>query len=179
MKILAAIHDLMFSSKVNAAAQGRKISWLPRGTKVVEQVALEKPDVLLIDLAAPALDAVNAIAALKASEATKQLVVIGYVDHTPGRGDGRGPRGRLRSGAEQGRVRAPAARAARRPRQLVHLPGTSFRLRYVACWRDLRSPCRASSPSLPPLSAGLPAGPRPGRYEPWGGSTSLTPARER
>ena len=82
MKILAAIHDLRFSSTVNAAAQGRTISWLPRGTKVVDQVALEKPDVLLIDLAAPALDAVNAIAALKANPATKELVVIGYVDHT-------------------------------------------------------------------------------------------------
>ena len=36
MKIAAAIHDLMFSSKVNAAAQGKKILWMPRGARVSE-----------------------------------------------------------------------------------------------------------------------------------------------
>ncbi len=79
MKILAAIHDLMFSSKVNAAAQGRPITWLKRGTKVTDEVAREKPDVLLIDLAAPQLDAVNAIRAIKQAGGP---IVIGYVDHT-------------------------------------------------------------------------------------------------
>jgi DNA-binding response OmpR family regulator len=79
MKILAAIHDLMFSSKVNAAAQGRPITWLKRGTKVIDEVAREKPDVLLIDLAAPQLDAVNAIREIKKGAG---ITVIGYVDHT-------------------------------------------------------------------------------------------------
>ena len=79
MKILAAIHDLMFSSKVNAAARGKAISWLPRGTPVAEHVAKEKPDVLLIDLAAPQLDAVNAIREIKKGAG---ITVIGYVDHT-------------------------------------------------------------------------------------------------
>jgi DNA-binding response OmpR family regulator len=79
MKILAAIHDLMFSSKVNAAAQGRPITWLKRGTKVVDEVSREKPDVLLIDLAAPQLDAVNAIREIKKGAG---ITVIGYVDHT-------------------------------------------------------------------------------------------------
>jgi DNA-binding NarL/FixJ family response regulator len=79
MKILAAIHDLMFSSKVNAAAGGRPISWLKRGTRLADEVAREKPDVLLIDLAAPQLDAINAIREIKQSGA---VTVIGYVDHT-------------------------------------------------------------------------------------------------
>jgi len=79
MKILAAIHDLMFSSKVNAAAQGRPIVWLKRGAKVTDEVAREKPDVLLIDLAAPQLDAINAIRELKQGGGP---TVIGYVDHT-------------------------------------------------------------------------------------------------
>ena len=103
MNVLVAIHDLMFSSKVTAAlnasppndaqkspandaqnspgAGARKVNWLPRGQKVVEQVAATKPDVLLIDLAAPALDAVNAIRAIKGGD-QKGTVVIGYVDHT-------------------------------------------------------------------------------------------------
>ena len=79
MKILAAIHDLMFSSKVNAAAKGRPITWLKRGTRVVDEVAREKPDVLLIDLASPQLDAVNAIREIKRAGG---VTVIGYVDHT-------------------------------------------------------------------------------------------------
>ena len=79
MKVLAAIHDMMFSSKVNAAAQGRAITWLKRGTKVAEEVAREKPDVLLIDLAAPQLDAINAIREIKQSA---PITIIGYVDHT-------------------------------------------------------------------------------------------------
>jgi DNA-binding NarL/FixJ family response regulator len=94
MNVLVAIHDLMFSSKVTAAlntsaangaqspaAGARKVNWLPRGQKVVDQVAATKPDVLLIDLAAPALDAVNAIRAIKGGD-QKATVVIGYVDHT-------------------------------------------------------------------------------------------------
>ena len=79
MKILAAIHDLMFSSKVNAVAQGRPITWLKRGTKVTDEVAREKPDVLLIDLAAPQLDAINAIREIKQAGT---VMVIGFVDHT-------------------------------------------------------------------------------------------------
>jgi CheY-like chemotaxis protein len=82
MKILAAIHDLMFSSKVNAAARGKAISWLPRGTPVAEHVAKEKPDVLLIDLASPALNAVDAVRTIKSAPETREVVVIGYVDHT-------------------------------------------------------------------------------------------------
>jgi DNA-binding NarL/FixJ family response regulator len=81
MKVLAAIHDLMFSSKVNAAARGKKIDWLPRGASVAEQVAAQKPDVLLIDLASPKLDAINAIKEIKAGE-NKGVTCIGYVDHT-------------------------------------------------------------------------------------------------
>ena len=81
MKILAAIHDLMFSSKVNAAARGKPVSWLKRGSKVADEVAREKPDVLLIDLANPNLDAVNAVREIKSGE-SKSTTVIGYVDHT-------------------------------------------------------------------------------------------------
>jgi hypothetical protein len=54
MKIAAAIHDMMFSSKVNAAAKGngQTVAWLPRGTPIAAWVTEQKPDVLLIDLGA-------------------------------------------------------------------------------------------------------------------------------
>jgi DNA-binding NarL/FixJ family response regulator len=80
MTVLVAIHDLMFSSKVTAASRGKPVAWLPRGTKIVDHVKATKPDVLLVDLASPALDAVNAVRALKGEGV--QLVVVGYVDHT-------------------------------------------------------------------------------------------------
>ena len=81
MKVLAAIHDLMFSSKVNAAARGKPIEWLPRGASVADEVKARKPDVLLIDLASPKLDAINAVKAIKSGDA-RETVVIGYADHT-------------------------------------------------------------------------------------------------
>ena len=81
MKIAAAIHDLMFSSKVNAAAQGKTVAWLPRGQAVAPWVAEQKPDVLLIDLGNAKLDAVAAIAAVKGAPETKSVVVIGYIGH--------------------------------------------------------------------------------------------------
>src|SRR5206468_1828267 len=79
MKIVAAIHDLMFSSKVNAAAQGKPISWVPRGTPPAEYVAKEKADVLLIDLDAHHFDAIEAVRAVKAAD--PKILVIGYVGH--------------------------------------------------------------------------------------------------
>ena len=81
MKVFAAIHDLMFSSKVTASAKGRPIEWLKRGTRVVDAVTASQPDVVLIDLAAPQLDALNAIREIKGG-ACKNCTVIGYVDHT-------------------------------------------------------------------------------------------------
>ena len=81
MKIAAAIHDLMFSSKVNAAARGQPVAWLPRGQQVATWVAEQKPDVLLIDLGNPKLDPVAAIAAVKGNIETNRVVIIGYIGH--------------------------------------------------------------------------------------------------
>jgi DNA-binding NarL/FixJ family response regulator len=81
MNVLVAIHDMMFSSKVTASLGGKKVNWLKRGSNVANEVAAMKPDVLLIDLAAPALDSVNAIKAIKEGD-SKGTVIIGYIDHT-------------------------------------------------------------------------------------------------
>jgi CheY-like chemotaxis protein len=83
MKIAAAIHDLMFSSKVNAAAaaSGQTMVWLPRGQAVATWVTEQKPDLLLIDLGNAKLDAVAAIAAVKGAPETKNVIVIGYIGH--------------------------------------------------------------------------------------------------
>jgi DNA-binding response OmpR family regulator len=82
MRILVAVHDLMFTSKINAAGQGHELLWLPRGTPIIDKVREVKPDVLLIDLGNAKLDAPASIRAVKADEATKGVLVIGYVGHT-------------------------------------------------------------------------------------------------
>jgi DNA-binding NarL/FixJ family response regulator len=81
MTVLVAIHDLMFSSKVTAAARGKpNVSYLPRGTKIVDHVRATKPEVMLVDLASANLDAINAVKTLKGEGIA--LTVVGYVDHT-------------------------------------------------------------------------------------------------
>ena len=82
MKIAAAIHDLMFSSKVNAAARGQTVAWMPRGANVAAFVAEQKPDVLLLDLGNPKLDPVAAIQAIKSAPETRSVIVIAYSGHT-------------------------------------------------------------------------------------------------
>jgi DNA-binding NarL/FixJ family response regulator len=82
MRILVAVHDLMFTSKINSVTKGHEVSWLPRGSSVVEKVKELKPEVLVIDLGNANLKAAEAIAALKADDATKGVHVLGYVGHT-------------------------------------------------------------------------------------------------
>jgi DNA-binding NarL/FixJ family response regulator len=82
MRVLVAVHDLMFTSKINAAAQGHELVWLPRGASVLDKAREARPDVVLLDLGGKHFDAVAAVRALKADEATKGIVVLAYVGHT-------------------------------------------------------------------------------------------------
>ena len=82
MKILVAVHDLMFTSKINSVIKGHEVTWLPRGSSVADQVKELKPEVLVIDLGNANLKPAEAIAAIKADPATTQVHVIGYVGHT-------------------------------------------------------------------------------------------------
>jgi DNA-binding NarL/FixJ family response regulator len=82
MRILVAVHDLMFTSKINSVAKGHELTWLPRGTSVAAKAKELKPEVVLIDLGNAALKPAEAIAALKADPETKEIVVLAYVNHT-------------------------------------------------------------------------------------------------
>jgi len=66
---------------VTASARGKPIEWLKRGTEWRSRSRPRSRDVLLIDLASPQLDAVNAIREIKSGD-NKSVTVIGYVDHT-------------------------------------------------------------------------------------------------
>lgn len=82
MRILVAVHDLMFTSKINAAGKGHELLWLPRGTSIVDKVRELKPEVLIVDLGNANLKGPEAIRAVKADEATKSIVVLAYTGHT-------------------------------------------------------------------------------------------------
>lgn len=82
MRILVAVHDLMFTSKINAAGKGHELLWLPRGTAIVDKVRELKPEVLIVDLGNANLKGPEAIRAVKADEASKSVVVIAYTGHT-------------------------------------------------------------------------------------------------
>ena len=82
MRVLVAVHDLMFTSKIHSVAKGHELIWLPRGSSVAEKVKEHKPEVLVIDLGNAALKPAEAIAAIKADAETKGVHVLGYVGHT-------------------------------------------------------------------------------------------------
>ena len=83
MKILVAVHDLMFTSRINSVTKGvHEVHWLPRGTSVADKAKELRPDALVIDLGNAALKPVEAIAAVRADPDTKDLHVIAYVGHT-------------------------------------------------------------------------------------------------
>src|SRR5438045_1168347 len=82
MRVLVAVHDLMFTSKIHAAGKGHELVWLPRGVSVAEKAKEARPDLLLIDLGNAALKGPDAIRALKADPDTKGVHVIAYVGHT-------------------------------------------------------------------------------------------------
>ena len=82
MRVLVAVHDLMFTSKINAAGQGHELLWLPRGTAIFAKAKELKPDVVIIDLGNANLNAAASIRELKADGQTSEMVVLAYSGHT-------------------------------------------------------------------------------------------------
>src|SRR5205823_2532887 len=56
-KILVAVRDMLFSSKIDAAAKssGTAVAWASRAEKLPAIVAAEKPEALLVDLGQPGM----------------------------------------------------------------------------------------------------------------------------
>lgn len=84
MKALAAIPDLFFRSKVFAVAKelGTPLAMVSRGQAILDRARAERPDVLLVDLAAADLRPMESIAALKADPELRAARVVGYYHHT-------------------------------------------------------------------------------------------------
>jgi DNA-binding NarL/FixJ family response regulator len=77
--ILVAVRDLLFSSKIDAAARrvGAQVAWAPRGVPLAAAVAERSPRAILADLGEPgALDALRA-----ARSAQPAVRIVGFVGH--------------------------------------------------------------------------------------------------
>ncbi len=77
--ILVAVRDLLFASKIDAAARrvGAQVAWAPRAVPLLDAVADRRPDSVLLDLGEPgALDAVRAI-----RSAHPAVRVVAFVGH--------------------------------------------------------------------------------------------------
>lgn len=81
--ILAALDDLMFTSRIRAAAQGvgTDVRFAKTAADTVALARQEKPALVLVDLNARGLDALALLTELKADPALVGLRVIGFVSH--------------------------------------------------------------------------------------------------
>jgi DNA-binding NarL/FixJ family response regulator len=77
--ILVAVRDLLFGSKIDAAAKrlGVAVSWAPRGVPLSQVAAERKPRAVLADLGEP-----GALAELRTLlSAAPETHVVGYLGH--------------------------------------------------------------------------------------------------
>ena len=83
MAILAAVDDLLFSSKIRATAKqvGADVQFARTPEEILEQARRNHPSLIIFDLNSAKTDPVNTIAALKADPETGSTRTIGFASH--------------------------------------------------------------------------------------------------
>jgi CheY-like chemotaxis protein len=81
--ILASVDDLFFRSKVRTTAKhlGIEIQFAATADELIAQAKSLQPTLVIFDLNSSRMDAIAAIAALKADGATSDLRAIGFASH--------------------------------------------------------------------------------------------------
>lgn len=81
--ILAVVTDLMFSSRIRAAASavGADVRFARPPEDVADTVRRLRPDMLLLDLNDRSVDAVATVARLKSDPETSKTRIVGFVSH--------------------------------------------------------------------------------------------------
>jgi PleD family two-component response regulator len=81
--IVAAVDDLMFSSRISAAAKqiGIELAFARSSEDVLNQARTRHPGLIIFDLNATRLDPIGTISALKADDAFREIVTLGFVSH--------------------------------------------------------------------------------------------------
>ena len=81
-RVLAAIPDLFFGSKVTGAAAKLGIHVQVAVTRqAVLAAALSKPDLVIVDLDAPAVDAIGLIGELRSGSGVRPPRVVAFASH--------------------------------------------------------------------------------------------------
>ena len=81
-KVVAVLSDLMFTVKIQEAAKraGLDAVFVKAEADAISQ-AKQSPAVMILDLNTTALDSLELIEKLKASDETRQTPLVGYVSH--------------------------------------------------------------------------------------------------
>jgi CheY-like chemotaxis protein len=81
--VLAAVDDLLFSSKIRATAKaaGVDVTFARSRSDVLEQARLLQPALIVFDLNSAKIEPIDTIAALKSDPALAGLRALGFVSH--------------------------------------------------------------------------------------------------
>jgi PleD family two-component response regulator len=81
--ILAAVDDLMFASKISAAAKqrGLQVSFSKSADDTLQQARTAKPGLIIFDLNSTRLDPLRTVSALKADSELGAIRTLGFVSH--------------------------------------------------------------------------------------------------
>lgn len=81
--ILAAVDDLLFSSKIRNVAKRLEIPIVFARTPaaILEQARVAAPRLILLDLNSAQIDGVNTLKSLKADESLAAIPTLGFVSH--------------------------------------------------------------------------------------------------
>jgi PleD family two-component response regulator len=81
--ILAALDDLMFTSRIRAAAQGlgADVRFARTSTEALSLARQEKPALVLLDLNSTRADPMGILAQFKSDPGLEQVRVVGFVSH--------------------------------------------------------------------------------------------------
>lgn len=84
--VLCVVDDMLFASKIRttAAGLGVPVAFEKNPDAVVARVEADAPSLVILDLDAPRLRAVEVVAALKAHAPTSATRTVGYVSHVQG-----------------------------------------------------------------------------------------------
>ena len=81
--VLAAVDDLLFSSKIRATAKqaGVDVTFARSPQEIIDQARAQKPSLIVFDLNSGKTDPVATIAALKGDAALNATRVLGFASH--------------------------------------------------------------------------------------------------
>ena len=82
-RVLAAVEDLLFRSKISETANTLGIeAKFPRSPrKLVEQATASPPDLLVLDLNSSRFDPLKLLREVKSDEALRDVPVVGFLSH--------------------------------------------------------------------------------------------------